>query len=49
MRVKKNDLELRAESPNCVRDSCPRYQEHACKPAQVSVKKCLSYRLETNS
>ena len=47
--TRKNDLELRAESPNCVRDTCPRYQEHACKSAQVSVIKCLSDRPETNS
>ena len=47
--TRNNDLELRAESPNCVRDTCPRYQEHASKSAQVSVKKCLSDRPETNS
>ena len=45
----KNDLELCAESPNCIRDTRPRYQEHACQTAQVSVKKCLRYRPEKNS
>ena len=45
----KNYLELCAESPNCVRDACPKYQEQACQTVQVSVKICLRYRLDTDS